>query len=271
MRLTDAVARVVRRLGAGGADVARLDDDELLELLSDTTEARKALELVVACASAEVSRRSTRDLGYGGLAQRKGLRTGTALVQQITGLGRTDVTRAVQTGEELAPTVPASAAPPAPGTDAPGTDASSTDAGDSPVSAAPEWLRLLREALTSGALSQAQFHAIRTGLGEPPVDRYPQLDSDFLSQACRRRRAIRGNAADLRDLPARPAGWNARKHGCHRRSLLAGVAGAVRPRGRRPAASAGGCSGDRDRARRLDVGAGARREAGHRHRHHRAA
>lgn len=178
-RLTDAVARVVRRLGASGADVARLDDDELLELLSDTTEARKALELVVACASAEVSRRSTRDLGYGGLAQRKGLRTGTALVQQITGLGRTDVTRAVQTGEELA-----SAAPPSSATTASETDASSsTDAAGSPASATPEWLKLLREALTSGALSQAQFHAIRTGLGEPPVDRYPELDSDFLPQA----------------------------------------------------------------------------------------
>ena len=106
MRLTDAVARVAQRFDAGGIGVERLDDEELLELLADTTEARKALEVVVASASAEVSRRSARERGYGGLAQRKGLRTGTALVQQITGLGRGDVTRAVRAGEELAPTIP---------------------------------------------------------------------------------------------------------------------------------------------------------------------
>ncbi|WP_426322648.1 HNH endonuclease [Microbacterium sp. E-13] len=167
-RLTDAVARVVGRLGADATDVARLDDAELLDLLADTTEARKALELVVASASAEVSRRSARDLGYGGLAQRKGLKTGAALVQQITGLGRADVKRAVQSGEELAPSAP----PTGP-----------ADARADAAPAGPEWLQLLRDALASGALTQAQFHAIRTGLGEPPVERYPERDADFLPQA----------------------------------------------------------------------------------------
>lgn len=179
IRLTDAVARVAQRLDAGGIGVERLDDEELLELLTDTTEARKALELVVASASAEVSRRSARERGYGGLAQRKGLRTGTALVQQITGLGRGDVTRAVRAGEELAPTIPSSPEPAAPGTDA----SSQGVAEQPPTPAAPEWLQLVRDALAAGTLSQAQFHAIRSGLGEPPVDRYPELDADFLPQA----------------------------------------------------------------------------------------
>jgi hypothetical protein len=92
--------RVAARLG-DDIDPSELADDELLALLDDTTDARKALELVVASASAEVSRRSTRDLGYSGLAQRRGLRTGAALVQQVTGMTRGDVNRAVRAGEEL--------------------------------------------------------------------------------------------------------------------------------------------------------------------------
>ena len=168
-RLTDAAARVAAWLGEGRTGVGGLQDDELLELLADTTDARKALELIVAGVSAEVSRRSARELGYGGLAQRKGLRTGTALVQQITGLGRGDVTRAVEAGNELAPRT--EAAVPVVGAEG---------AEPPPVE---EWLTALRNALASGRLSQAQFQAIRTGLGEPPVARYPELAPDFLPQA----------------------------------------------------------------------------------------
>ncbi|HKP05696.1 MAG TPA: HNH endonuclease [Microbacterium sp.] len=170
MRLTDAAARVAGRLGACAADVGELTDDDLLRLLTDTTEARKALELIVAGASAEVARRSSRELGYEGLAQRKGLRTGTALVQHITGLGRADVTRAVDAGNELAPAVVE-----------PVADVESAAASPAPV--VEEWLSTLRGALASGRLTQAQFQAIRGGLGEPPVERYPELAPDFLPQA----------------------------------------------------------------------------------------
>lgn len=170
MRLTDAAARVVARLGDGVAGVAELADDDLLRLLADTTEARKALELIVAGASAEVTRRSSRELGYEGLAQKKGLRTGTALVQQITGLGRADVTRAVETGNELTP----AAVEPVVDVD---------DATVPPAPAVEEWLAALRGALASGRLTQAQFQAIRGGLGDPPVERYPELAPDFLPQA----------------------------------------------------------------------------------------
>ncbi|MBD3943075.1 DUF222 domain-containing protein [Microbacterium sp. NEAU-LLC] len=166
-RLTDAAARVAARL-IPAAGVADLDDDDLLRLLADAADTRKALELIVAAASSEVSRRSARELGYRGLAQRKGLRTGTALVQQITGLGRADVTRAVDTGAELFPVLPTAAE----GHAAPGL-----------APAVAEWLQLLRRALADGELSQAQFQAIRAGLGDPPVERYPQLDPDFLPQA----------------------------------------------------------------------------------------
>ena len=170
VRLTDAAARVASRLEEGAAEVGGLADDELLGLLADTTDARKALELIIAGASAEVSRRSARAFGYKGLAQKKGLRTGTALVQQITGLGRADVTRAVDAGRELAPE-PAETV----------VDAEGASNALPPV--ATEWLSLLRSALASGRLSQAQFQAIRMGLGEPPVERYPELAPDFLPRA----------------------------------------------------------------------------------------
>ena len=173
-RLTDAAARVADRLGADDLGVAGLDDDELLGLLTDATEARKALELIVAAGSAEVARRSARDLGYGGLAQKKGHRTGTGLVQQITGMGRGDVTRAVGAGEELAPTTPIVGVEPG---------AETTDAATTGSPAVARWLQLLRDALASGRVTQTQFHAIRTGLGEPPVERYPDLDPDFLPAA----------------------------------------------------------------------------------------
>lgn len=186
MRLTDAAARVAGRLEAPDTALDALDDDALLGLLADTAEARKALELIVAAASAEVSRRSARDLGYGGLAQRKGLRTGTALVQHVTGLGRADVVRAVDTGTELAAVTPIE---PRTGTDA--------DAAASPVEA--EWVHALRGALASGRLSQARFLAIRSGLGEPPTQRYPHLDVDFLPQAWAR--AVDALLSEAESLP----------------------------------------------------------------------
>lgn len=163
----DAAARVAGRLGEQVTGVEALDDEELLGLLSDAADTRKALEVIVARASAEVARRSSRDLGDRGLAQRKGLRTGQALVQQITGLGRADVVRAVDAGAELAP-VPVS---------------DPKDAATAAALPAAVWLQRLRDALAAGVLSQAQFHAIRTGLGDPPVERYPELDRDFLPQA----------------------------------------------------------------------------------------
>ncbi|AZC13267.1 HNH endonuclease signature motif containing protein [Microbacterium sp. ABRD28] len=177
-RLRDAADRVAADLEAAcGAAlscslsevVAGIGDDELLALLSDAAQVRAAADVITAAAAAEATRRSARELGYDGLAQRTGHRNGTTLVQTITGQTRADVTRAVRTGEDLAPSVP----PPAV------SGAESAPA----VPATPEWLRLLREALTGGVITQAQFRAIRDGLGDPPVERYPDLDPGFLPAA----------------------------------------------------------------------------------------
>ena len=146
-------------------EVEALSDDVLLGALADAADARKALDLVVASLSAEVAHRSTRDLGYDGLAQRQGHRNVTSLVQNITGQSRADVGRALRTGEELA-----------------ATDVVAPSLAVNEVRLVPRWQSMLREALTDGRLTTAQHHAIRVGLGDPP-DRYPELHPDFLPEA----------------------------------------------------------------------------------------
>ncbi|MFT4231142.1 MAG: DUF222 domain-containing protein [Microbacterium sp.] len=165
-RLVAAAARVAEALVGGEltATLTALGDDALLALLADTAQARHAVDLVAGAASAEVAKRSARELGYSGLAQRKGHRNATSLVQNITGESRADVTRAVRTGEELGVPV----GPPTV---------------DEPTPVVPRWLDALRGALAGGRLGSAQFHAIRAGLGEPPVERYPALDPAFLPGA----------------------------------------------------------------------------------------
>lgn len=169
-RMLDAAARVAGRVtGALPEVVGGLDDEDLLAVLADAAEVRAAVDVIVAAAAVEANRRSARELGYDGLAQRKGHRNGASLVQTITGQTRADVNRAVKTGEDLTPSVP----PPA---------VSGTEPAPA-VPATPEWLRLLREALTGGVVTQAQFRAIRDGLGGPPIERYPDLDPGFLPAA----------------------------------------------------------------------------------------
>lgn len=116
----------------GDADIAelvhRLCDDDLLSLMTDASAARDAVDVILAAAAAEVAHRSAREMGYAGLAQRKGHRNVTSLVQNITGQTRADVGRAIRAGEELVPSEPSS----------------STVADDVPTPDVPRWLRLLR-------------------------------------------------------------------------------------------------------------------------------
>ncbi|MFG6476904.1 HNH endonuclease signature motif containing protein [Microbacterium sp. P06] len=147
----------------GGADVGAVDEEVLLRAMGDIAEVRNAADLVLATLAAEAARRSQRDRGYDGLAQRKGHRNVGSLVQNITGQSKADVTRAMQTGEELA--------------------AMNDDSFSVQDAAVPMWERMLGDALAEGALASPQYRAIRTGLGAPPVERYPELDPDFLPQA----------------------------------------------------------------------------------------
>ncbi|WP_058622130.1 HNH endonuclease signature motif containing protein [Microbacterium testaceum] len=168
-RLRAATARVVELLAGRGVEA--LDDRELVGLMSEITAARNALDVVMACAARVIDERSAREQGGTGLAQRQGHRNATELLQSLTGLPRRDVIRSVKTGGDLLPAVrPNGEADQAVST------AVSQDAGGA-------WLDRMSGALRDGVLSHAQFQAIRVGLGEPPVQRYPELDPDFLPRA----------------------------------------------------------------------------------------
>ena len=177
-RLAEAVSRMTEVIADREPTtfVHEAADEVLLRVLSDASEARNALDLIVAAATAEVGHRSGRELGYAGLAQRQGHRNVTSLLQNITGQSRGDVARSLRTGEELVPSIRIDG-----GADDGGP--ASGDRNGERALARPGWLTALRDALTSGRLSAAQFQAIRTGMGDPPVERYPELDPDFLPAA----------------------------------------------------------------------------------------
>lgn len=189
-RTADRLVRAASRTAdtAANGDERVLSADALLELLKDAAEARDAADLLIASLSAEVARRSQRDAGYDGLAQQRGHRTATSLVQNITGQSRAEVGRALRTGEDMAALELAvdAAAPRAGKAEAGAADAGASDADAAGAATMPaSWHALLGDALVAGAITSAQYSAIRIGLGEPPVDRYPELEPDFLPRAWR--------------------------------------------------------------------------------------
>jgi hypothetical protein len=167
-RLAEATGRVTAMLGDREvvAAVGALDDRALLDGLAAVAYARRALDVAGAALSGEIERRSSRDRGYDGLAQRTGHRTATNLIQSVTGQSASDVRKATGAGQDLA----AVAVLPVPGGE--------------PVLPKP-WFAPLTDALAGGVLSREQYDAIRRGLGEPPVERYPDEEPDAVMAAWR--------------------------------------------------------------------------------------
>lgn len=91
--------------GSGGslpAVVDRLDEVGLQRLLSAAATLRSETDAVIAAGAGVVAKRSERDLGYSGLAARKGYRSATAVIQAITGSSRSEAARQVRLGEAMA-------------------------------------------------------------------------------------------------------------------------------------------------------------------------
>jgi hypothetical protein len=85
-RINEAAARLSARLPAPDeiGELESLDDEALLAVIADATEARKAADVLISAGSALVARRSVRELGQAGLAQRKGHRTTTRCRRRCT-------------------------------------------------------------------------------------------------------------------------------------------------------------------------------------------
>ena len=84
-------------------DLTRMPDEELLEAQRSLAARIRALESESALVAAEIARRSSRELGYDGLAQRLGARTPERLVQALSGGSLSDARRLVRVGTATEP------------------------------------------------------------------------------------------------------------------------------------------------------------------------
>ena len=118
--------------------VGGLSDDELIDEQRSIAEIRRRTDATAAVIAAEIGRRSARELGYDGLAQRLGARTPELLVQRIAGTSSREARTLVRVGGLI----------------------------DSPAS----WLNGVAGAVTRGTLSVESADAMALGLGSPSVD-----------------------------------------------------------------------------------------------------
>ncbi|MCU1524574.1 MAG: endonuclease [Microbacteriaceae bacterium] len=134
-----------------------LSDDDLVLVQAKLAELRRLVDARAAAAAADIAYRSRRELGYGGLAQRRGHRTADALIQSVTRSTRQDASALVRAGAALRETQGGEADSPRP------------------------WLGDIGEAIARGDLSLAASDAIRAGLGAPS----DRVDAGSLREAIR--------------------------------------------------------------------------------------
>lgn len=163
--LRDVLGEGAQELSAA---VAALGDDEVAQVIAQAGALARAAEKVGIVASGVAARRSTREAGHSGLAQKRGHRNTVSLVQDLTGSTRADAAKAVRLGESLL-----DATAPTPTTPQPGDDGATIEP------AAEPWHAPLARALMTGTVSSAQHDAILRGLGEPPC-----VDPDAIACMC---------------------------------------------------------------------------------------
>lgn len=157
-RFTDslvAIATAASALPRDSATLAALPEDELLaipKLLADIT---RHLEPSTAAIAGEIARRSTREHGFGGLAQRTGFRTPEQLLQHLTGSTSLVAARLVRAGaiiheSELV--------------------ATAEKTGEVLSGVTEPWLAGVGRAVAAGAMSIEAADAIRRGLGTTTED-----------------------------------------------------------------------------------------------------
>jgi len=117
-------------------DLAGCSDAELQQRQQEFAAFRRRIDVGSARVAAELARRSSRALGYEGLAQRDGLRSAEQLIEKLAGVTPSEARAMVRVGELL----------------------DSTE------------LPAVSEAVAAGDLSVLAADAIRTGLGEPTDD-----------------------------------------------------------------------------------------------------
>ncbi|CAN5513735.1 HNH endonuclease signature motif containing protein [soil metagenome] len=134
---------------------AGLTDDALIDSQRQLAAILRIVETAAAGLAAQVAHRSRRELGYDGLAQRRGARTPEALVQQVTGTSGVAARRLVRVGSLVAARL-------------------------EPTPTEP-WLAAVLAAAATGAISLEGVDVIRAGLGSPTAT----VSADALADAAR--------------------------------------------------------------------------------------
>jgi len=96
MPILDSLATVSGELA--GLSFTQLDDRALLSTQAKLAEIRRRIDASMASAAAEIARRSDRELGYDGLAQRLGHGSPEKLVQRVAGVSRREAGTLVRIG-----------------------------------------------------------------------------------------------------------------------------------------------------------------------------
>jgi len=149
-------------------EFAALTDADLMSLQSDVALVSKRVQSFAAMTAGEIARRSSREHGFGGLAQRTGFRTPASLVQKLTGSTSREAIKLVTAGETIhdALSSPAGLAGDVTGEGATDKDGSASPSAPRSAAWAP-WLRAVGEALAAGTITVDAAAAIRSGLGSP--------------------------------------------------------------------------------------------------------
>ena len=103
-------ASAVLQLGDVPASVDLLDDDAVVRAIEVTTTHQRSVDAYLRTLAASIARRSTPEMGYAGLARRRGFATPEAFIQSISGCTYAEAARLVQLGRMVANVEDASAA-----------------------------------------------------------------------------------------------------------------------------------------------------------------
>jgi len=144
-----------------------LDEGGLEALLSSAAALRSETDTVLAVGAGAVAKLSERELGYSGLATRKGHRSPVGMIQSITGSSRTEAARQVRLGEAMGEADAArrlAAAKPI--EDEPGVNAPD-DPSTGSVPVEMPWFEPVTRAVTEHMLTSEGAAAIIRGMGEP--------------------------------------------------------------------------------------------------------
>src|SRR5665213_285660 len=156
-------ASAVAALGGAQGDIDLLDDASLLAGLALVREHEQHLEAYKLWLATAITRRSSFEMGYSGLARRNGAATPGVLIQSISGSTMAEANKLVQLGamtievEDAAQRPPLELSPVAP--------VDGVEVAAPAIVASAAWQAPLVEAVNAGGLSLDAADAIRRGLG----------------------------------------------------------------------------------------------------------